>query len=219
METTSKNQPWLDTPKAILLSGLVIGLGLALGLGLGLNGSSSAPAPNNAPDPVELSVSIDADEHIKGNVDAEIILIEYSDYDCPFCTRVHPTLEAVVAESNGEVAWAYRHFPLERIHPEAKGKAVIAECLALEGGSELFWEYTDGLFNGNPIDTSIAAECIENPSKKAVGAVDADIKTAIQNGVSGTPFVIVWNTKTEEGIALSGAQPQAAFEQAINAVK
>ena len=212
---TKTTQPWLDTPKAIVLSGLVIAIGLAVGLGLG---GSESTGPSEPKQP-KISISIDADEHIKGNPDAEIILVEYSDYDCGFCARVHPTLENIVEESNGDVAWAYRHFPLESIHPEAKGKAIVGECLALVAGNEVFWDYTDGIFSGDLIDTSIAAECIANPPQQVIDAVDNDMATAIKLGVRGTPFVVVWNTRTEQGIALSGAQPQSAFEQAINAVK
>lgn len=89
---------------------------------------------------------VDADEHLQGAADARIILTEYSDYDCPFCGRVHPTLQALQGNSNGEIAWAYRHLPLESIHPDALPKAVASECIAQLGGNEAFWDFTDTAF-------------------------------------------------------------------------
>ncbi len=82
-------------------------------------------------------------DHIMGNKDAEIIIIEYSDYECPFCKSIHSTLETVVKESNGNVAWVFRHWP---IHQTSFLKVMAAECVTEIKGNEAFWEYTDLLF-------------------------------------------------------------------------
>ena len=62
---------------------------------------------------------VDSEDHIFGNPDAPVKLVEYSDFECPFCKRVHPTLKKIMADYgiDGEVAWVYRHFPLDSIHP------------------------------------------------------------------------------------------------------
>jgi protein-disulfide isomerase len=84
-------------------------------------------------------------DHIKGNLDAEVIVVEFSDFDCPFCTRFHATMNAIVAKyPPNEVAWVYRHFPLESLHPNAKAVSVASECVAKLGGNEAFWKFTDG---------------------------------------------------------------------------
>lgn len=87
----------------------------------------------------------DAD-HIRGSSDAPITIIEYSDFQCPFCIRFHPTMLQVMAEYEGRVRWVYRHLPLTAIHPEAEPAALAAECAGELGGNDAFWQFADGLF-------------------------------------------------------------------------
>lgn len=87
-------------------------------------------------------------EHIKGDIaKAQVTIIEYSDFECPFCARFHPTLEKIVSESNGNVAWIYRQFPLVQIHQHAMERAIASECVAQIKGNDAFWKYGDLLFN------------------------------------------------------------------------
>ena len=113
METQTQQKSGLDTPKAILFGAVIIAIGLAIGLRGG--NTPVAPLGQAQPEepagPTEYDIEIAADEHIVGDRNARFVLVEYSDYECPFCTRVHPTLEALVA-NNTDVAWSYRHFPL-----------------------------------------------------------------------------------------------------------
>lgn len=82
-------------------------------------------------------------DHILGNPDASIVIIEYSDYECPYCKSFHPTLTQIVQNSNGNVAWVYRHWP---IHQGSLEKLIAAECIATLKGNDAFWKYTDLLF-------------------------------------------------------------------------
>lgn len=86
----------------------------------------------------------DAD-HIKGPRNAAVTVIEYSDFDCPFCSRFHATMDQV-ASANDDVAWVYRHFPLAQLHPNARSIAIASECVAELGGNEAFWTFADGYF-------------------------------------------------------------------------
>ncbi|MCA9366932.1 thioredoxin domain-containing protein [Candidatus Kaiserbacteria bacterium] len=88
---------------------------------------------------------VTAEDHIKGSLDAPIKIVEYSDFDCPFCTRAHETLVEIMAENN-DVAWVYRHFPLDSLHPNARTLATVSECVAKEGGNDAFWSFADGYF-------------------------------------------------------------------------
>lgn len=88
---------------------------------------------------------VTADDHIIGSLDNPIKIVEYSDFDCPFCTRMHETLVEIVAE-NSDVSWVYRHFPLDSLHPNARTIANISECVAQEGGNDAFWTFADGYF-------------------------------------------------------------------------
>jgi protein-disulfide isomerase len=82
-------------------------------------------------------------DHLMGNVDAQVKIIEYSDYECPYCKSFQPTLEKIVTESNGTVSWVYRHWP---IHSGSFEKLVAAECVAKIKGTDAFYKYSDLLF-------------------------------------------------------------------------
>lgn len=86
---------------------------------------------------------VNDNDHLIGNKDAEIIIVEYSDYECPYCKSIHVTLENLVEESDGNIAWVFRHWP---IHQNSFLKVTAAECIAQEKGNEAFWEYTKLLY-------------------------------------------------------------------------
>ena len=102
---------------------------------------AAAPADAGETNTDAVSPVTEAD-HIKGSIDAPIKVVEYSDFDCPFCTRFHDSMNEIVA-TNDDVAWVYRHFPLDQLHPNARGIAVASECIAREGGDEAFWKFAD----------------------------------------------------------------------------
>lgn len=84
-------------------------------------------------------------DHFRGNETAPIQIIEYSDLQCPYCSRIHPTLQQIIA-NNDNVVWVYRHLPLESIHPQAMPAALAAECVAKEEGNDAFWSFADTIF-------------------------------------------------------------------------
>ena len=86
---------------------------------------------------------VTSDDNIKGSPDAPIKIVEYSDFDCPFCSRFHASMNQVI-ENNDDVAWVYRHLPLDQLHPNARTVATISECVAELGGNDAFWTFTDG---------------------------------------------------------------------------
>lgn len=87
---------------------------------------------------------VTADDHILGSITAPVRIIEYSDLDCPFCKQIHPELHAVV-DNNPNVAWVYRHHPLDSLHPQAREKAEASECVAELKGNDAFWGFIDSL--------------------------------------------------------------------------
>lgn len=88
-------------------------------------------------------------EHYRGERDAEVVVVEYAETECPWCKEMHYILRALVAEYEGKVVWVYRHFPLE-IHPKSAIEAVALECAAEIGGEEAFWRYLDEIFRMTP---------------------------------------------------------------------
>lgn len=87
-----------------------------------------------------------ADEHIVGSPTAPIVLVEYSDFQCPYCKMIHPDLKRIVSESGGQISWVYRNFPLYQIHPQAENAANAAECIAAQLGNDAFWKFGDAIF-------------------------------------------------------------------------
>jgi protein-disulfide isomerase len=81
-------------------------------------------------------------DHVRGPNDASITVIEYSDFECPFCKQLHYSLKRLVADS--KIRWVYRNAPLTQLHPKAMEAAIAAECAGEQG---MFWEYTDSLFD------------------------------------------------------------------------
>ncbi|NBD74359.1 thioredoxin domain-containing protein [Patescibacteria group bacterium] len=171
------------------------------------------------------------EDHVYGEPDAPITLIEFSDLECVFCARVHPTLKAVVDESGGEVNWVYRHFPLGQIHPQALPGAYAAECLAEYGGTEAFWDYIDAiLLNEEPLGEETyrtyaraagASEedvlaCIEDERYEPL--VAEHMQNAVAAGFSGTPFIIARN-QAGEVRTIRGAVPREQIEAAIDELR
>lgn len=107
-----------------------------------INNDSAKLAALNQPTLNLPAVNKDSD-HIKGNKDAKITIVEYSDMECPYCQRFHPTMQQVIADYGDKVNWVYRHFPLTSIHPNAMNLALSSECVAELEGNDKFWEFVD----------------------------------------------------------------------------
>lgn len=84
-------------------------------------------------------------DHISGNAQAKLALIEYSDYECPYCQRFHPTAKQLI-DNNSDVMWVFRHFPLDNIHKNARPLAIASECIAKLAGNDGFWKFTDAVY-------------------------------------------------------------------------
>jgi protein-disulfide isomerase len=195
----------------------------AVGVGGEFGNGLSASAENIA--------SIGKDEHIFGNRNAPVAIVEFSDFECPFCSRHHPTLKQIVADFGDEVRWVYRHFPLTSIHSEALGAAIASECIAELGGNDAFWDFTDRIFANQRsmnsalyaqiaadvgIDAKTFTSCLE--SEKMLEAVITDGEDATLSGGTGTPYTVVIN-KAGETFPFSGALPyenvRTVIEQAL----
>ena len=176
---------------------------------------------------------IEDSDHIRGNPNAPVKIVEYVDMECPFCKRFHSTMQQVMDEygKNGKVAWVYRHFPLDSIHSQARTEAVASECANELGGSDAFWKYADRFFELTPSNnqTNIATvlpqiareigldeakfnSCLV--SKKYDKHIQDDLDNATATGGNGTPWSIVV-TASGKKYPLSGAQPYEAVKQLI----
>lgn len=196
------------------------------------NNNPSAPSAagqgqNPPPPPARGEVTpVSESDHVRGNPNAKIAWIEYSDYECPFCGRIHPDLVQLLEEYPDDILWVYRHFPLESIHPNARTLSYGAECAAELAGEEAFWAYTDAAYEqqasspdpvelGVEVGVSRAAmqECID--SGRYEDRVNADLVTGQEAGVTGTPGNVVLNTETGEFQLIPGALPYAQLEAVV----
>ncbi len=177
-------------------------------------------------------VSADRD-HIRGNPAAPVTLIEYSDFECPFCKSFHSTAKRLVDESKGQVKWVYRHFPLDNIHPvKARREAAASECAAELGGNDAFWKFADRFYELTPSNNKTDVDTVLPQIAREIGLdkeqfasclasgkhdrrVEEDYQNALASGGRGTPWSIIVS-KSGETYPLSGAQPYAAVKQLVD---
>jgi protein-disulfide isomerase len=125
---------------------------------------------------------VSSDDHILGNPEAQVIIVEYSDTECPFCKSFHPTLQRVMSEygTDGKVAWVYRNFPISQLHPKAPKEAEALECANELGGTSKFWEYTNAVYSttrsNNSLDIGVY-NTPKDPPKTQSGALAYTQKT------------------------------------------
>lgn len=160
------------------------------------NGAPTADAFKN------VSPVTDTD-HVLGNKDAKVKIVTFSDMECPFCIRFESTMKQVISDYNGQVAWVYRHYPLESLHQSAKPAAEASECAVEIGGPAKFWDFmtkfTEVAENGSggKIDVAAVAKQAGVDISSCVGKGKYDGKIAEQmddannSGFEGTPYSVV----------------------------
>ncbi|MBI2475698.1 MAG: thioredoxin domain-containing protein [Candidatus Taylorbacteria bacterium] len=224
----------LTVPVAIIIAGTLIAGAVyfsASGDGVTITPQQQAVAENISG--LENMNPVEDSDHIRGNPNAPVKIVEYVDMECPFCKRFHSTMQKVMDEygKDGKVAWVYRHFPLDSIHSQARTEAVASECANELGGNDAFWKYTDRFFELTPSNnqTNIATvlpqiareigldetkfnSCLA--SKKYDKHIQDDLDNATATGGNGTPWSIVI-TANGKKYPLSGAQPYEAVKQLV----
>lgn len=201
------------------------------------NTTVNAPADAGAPAQVNGKLTDDQykklpavsdDDYILGSKDADIVMIEYSDLECPFCERFHPTGHQAVDEYGGKVAWVYRNYPLETLHPRAYPAANALECVGTQKGSEGVWKFIDTVFSdqekyltdaglreaavssgadGTAFDTCYQSKQFEQKIRDMATAGSAA-------GVTGTPATYIVNKKGEAWL-VPGALPYESLKATI----
>jgi protein-disulfide isomerase len=174
--------------------------------------------PTQIPTQQRVEVSVD-DDPFKGEENAPVTIIEFSDYQCPFCKKVEPTINQIIETYGDKIRFVYRDFPLG-FHKYAQKAAEAAECADEQGK---FWEYHDKLFENQQainienmkqwakdlnLDSSKFDECLD--SGKYASEVQKDFEDGQAIGVSGTPTFFI------NGQRLVGAQPFSAFKAVID---
>jgi len=220
-EAPRPNRAWLVW---LVILPIVFALGLGTGYVMwGKNSASTEPASAAVQVPENVTrydVPTDGDPSV-GPEDAKITIVEFSDYQCPYCKRWNDeVLSRLLQEYPNDVRFVYRDFPLTSIHPEAFPAAVAANCAGAQGD---YWVYHTALFSQKyglsesayekyaselGLDTTVFTQCLQDTRQS--DEVAADMNFAANLGVSSTPTFFI------NGIALVGAQPYDVFKQVID---
>jgi protein-disulfide isomerase len=192
-----------------------------------------AVQPGQPTDTVAVEIrGVQKDDHIQGNPNAKVVIVEYSDTECPFCKQYHETLKRIMAEygPSGEVAWVYRHFPLPQLHPKAPKQAQAAECAGALGGEEAFWKFLNRVYEVTPsnnglddaqlpiiaefagVDKAAFEKCLTSETGK--DRVQKDASEAAAAGGRGTPHSII--LVGGEQVPVQGAQPYEVVKGLID---
>lgn len=232
-EQPARRQSPLGVPVAIVVAGGLIAAALYYGgrapartAGEGAGGTE--PAGEVAGETVGEFRAVDASDHVRGAANAKVTMIEYSDLECPFCKRFHPTLQQAVDEFPNDVRWVYRHFPLEQLHSKAPKEAEATECAGEQGK---FWEMVDLIFEVTPANDGLDLnelpklaqqagvanaqqfqECLD--SGRYAERVAKDLADAEAAGGRGTPYTVLVGPDGKK-VPVSGAQPYASVKAAI----
>lgn len=178
-----------------------------------------------------------SEDHIRGNANASVKIVEFSDFECPFCKSFHTSVKQVMNdyEKNGQVAWVYRHFPIDELHSKARKEAQASECAAELGGNKAFWGFADGLFeiapSNNQLDLAMLpkiaedlgidkvkfAACLEGDLRggKFAAHIESNVQDATASGGTGTPYSLVINSKGHI-FPINGAESYEAVKAIID---
>ncbi len=185
-----------------------------------------------ATDTINARALIEDNDPVLGDKNADISIVEFSDFQCPFCARAFFGAVADFKNSDyfkdGQVNLVYKHFPLNSIHPYAQKAGEASECANRQGK---FWEYHDTLFANQAaldiaslksyaaqvgLDTLEFNSCLDDG--EASSEVNKELAQATAAGGRGTPYFVIVNNNNGDAIPVSGAVPFAQIEAAINAV-
>ncbi len=226
-------------PVAVLIAGILIAGAVFYSGGKNSTvNSGQVPTPSgNAAQRVVGNIDdikpVTKEDHIRGDINAPVKIVEFSDFECPFCKKFHPTMQRIVDEygKSGKVAWVYRHFPLDSIHPfKARNEAKASECVAELGGNEAFWKFADEIFritpSNNQLDQSLLPQIAETAgvnradfeacmkTTKYDQHIEDNLQDAIASGGTGTPYSVLIAPNGQK-FPISGAQPYSAVKSLI----
>lgn len=232
-----KYRAWI-MPIAIVLAGVFISVAIIYSVNKEPTPKQVKSAGTDAKQNGQQTKSADAirpvskeKDHILGNPEAPMIIVEYSDTECPFCKQFHSEMHTIVADYAGQVAWVYRHFPLHTIHPKAIPEAEATECAAELGGNSAFWAYLDRIFeitpSNNRLDLALLPEVATHigldrdafqkcfDERRHAERVADDYNNAVESGGRGTPYSIII-TKAGKKIPLSGSLPYSSIKATLD---
>ena len=236
MDNNTPRGSFVTLPAAIIIAAAIIGIAIIYVK----KPIATAPVANDDQKAASIQLApVTAADHILGNPNAAIKIVEYSDPSCPYCKTFNPTMTAIMDKygPTGDVAWIYRHYPLDKpgpegqvLHPNANHEAQAMECAASLGGNDIFWKFEKALYTATPSVTQATPNGLDQKKlpdiAKSVGLdvvsfnecltsgqfkdkVEAEYTAGVNAGVSGTPTNF---------FVLSGTVDQKAIDYVTNAL-
>ncbi len=224
----------LYIPLAIVVAGTFIGGALYLA---GKNAPIASVATTSGVSNSLLQASsmrpVSASDHILGNPNADVTIVEYSDTECPFCKSFYTSLQQIMTTygQSGQVAWVYRQFPIADLHKRAPKEAEATECAYDQGGNAAFWKYLTEVYTTTNSEDSLDPAQLPKIAKdvglnidtftsclasgKFTAKVQADYDDAIKSGGQGTPHTIIV-TKDGGKLPIEGEESYAALKNTID---
>lgn len=229
-------QPNQSTPSIAIPAAIVVGFGL-IAAAIFFSSNNAAPTVTKTNDVTTVTKEttvrpVDETDYVRGNPNAPILVVEYSDYDCPFCKNFHETMTRIMDEYGvgGKVAWTYRQFPLVQLHPNAPRLAEAGLCAGDLGGNDAFWKFSDLIFSEREVneqtnmtklsefatksglDKAAFNTCLD--SGKFKQKVQDSISEGVAAGAQGTPYSIVM--VGDQQAVINGAQPYSVVKQIVD---
>jgi protein-disulfide isomerase len=229
MDSTNTTNNSQLIPLSIIVAGLLVA-------GAVYFGGNKAPATNQVAKPANTAgvvAPVTEADHILGPIDAKVTIVEYSDFECPFCKKFHTTMHQVLSEYGDKVAWVYRQYPIAQLHSRAIKESEASECATDQGGNNAFWKFADKIFEITPtnnklepsqltdiarligLDVAEFNDCLS--SGKFTAKIQADIAAATKAGAQGTPYSVILVKGKSVG-TINGAQPFENVKAQIDAL-
>jgi len=222
MEPNTQPESSAAIPLAIVIGFAMIAVAIFFTSG---SNSPETVTESNTRTPVATNTirPVSENDYILGNPNAPIVMIEYSDYDCPFCKQFHTTMHQILDEYGvtGRLAWVYRQFPLVDLHPNATSLSEAALCVGDLGGNTAFWTFSDIIFESRQdteftnitklpefavaagVDKALFNDCVA--SDRMLDDLKADMADGLTAGAQGTPYTVI-KVGNQQAV-INGAQP------------
>jgi protein-disulfide isomerase len=196
----------LVIPASIVLAGFLIAGGIYL------SNRSDSPTVKNVGKVEQSDITLNpvsVNEHLRGNPEAAVTIVEFSDTECPFCKMFQTTMQSIIDTygKDGKVAWVYRHFPLDSLHPKSRKEAESTECANELGGNTAFWKMLDSIYTNTPSNNGLDAAKLPVFAKDAgvdvtkfntclasgkyADTVEAYFQDGVKAGAQGTPYSVL----------------------------
>lgn len=188
-------------------------------------GANANANRNTAPTaPAKVNFTITDQDHVRGKADAKVTIVEYTDFQCPYCQTFHETMLQLLKNYPNDVRWVLRNFPLS-FHPEAEPAAIAAECALEQKDNDTYWKYVDKLFENQSqlgsaqyetwakelgLNLNTFKDCVSN--KKTLSKIQKQSSEGAQYGVQGTPGNYL------NGTELGGAVPYSSLEAQVKQI-